>query len=90
MSEETDIKDFTEKFSGFSAISEYESSLIDLELNLSKRSLFYLELLAGAFMQETGLKPSEAELVCEYIPNISEPIYNAVKIKWYFRKKSSS
>jgi len=82
MSEEKDITDFVDKVNMFKVPSKYESYLINMEQNLSERSILYLEFLAGAFLQETGLKASEAELVCTYRPTL-----NGVEIVWNFRKK---
>lgn len=42
------------------------------------KRLAHLELLAQAFIQETGLKPSEVELVEEQTPT---------GIRWYYRKR---
>jgi hypothetical protein len=50
-------------------------------IQITERSAMYLEFLAGAFLQETGLRASEAELVQE--------IGFDNKVRWYFRRREN-
>ena len=83
--EEEDIEKFVilgEKFKTLNQYPELQMNDIhNIASEMHRRSNIYLEFLAGSFLQETGLKPSEAELVCEQS-------WDKQIVKWYFRKRS--
>lgn len=63
MNEEKDIKRFADIGDALKEMSAvYANPMYDSESQIAERSALYLEFLAGAFLQETGLKASETEL----------------------------
>jgi hypothetical protein len=80
MGDKKDIGDFNEKVDVFKNIGSSElHALYNTLESIRERSLLYLEFLAGAFLSETGLKASEAELV-QFIDFDG-------KVHWYFQKR---
>jgi hypothetical protein len=85
MTKEDDIKRFAFIGDSLNHIREpSEASLVmhDLFATVLARSQLYLEFLAGAFLKETGLKASEAELICEIYDGM-----NGHTISWHFQKR---
>lgn len=65
MSEEKDIKDFGKKIDILKS-AEIERGFMPAQnamREIGERSSLYIELMAAAFIQETGLKASECELI---------------------------
>ena len=79
MTAENDIMYFVE-LAPFMRGNIPELTPMDNLRELSARSNIYLEFLAGAFLKETGLKASEAELVM-----VTDPI--GYTVRWYFRRR---
>jgi hypothetical protein len=88
--EEEDIARFADIGNAFQYIkqeTDMDRMMRNTMQEVMARSAIYLEFLAGAFLKETGLKASEAELIME---TIEDPGSFSRKIKWYFQKRGSN
>jgi hypothetical protein len=85
MDKEKDIADFAKRgdfLKTMSGMISLENDPIYQTLEeVRGRSALYIEFLAGAFLQETGLQASEVELVEQHS-------LDGMTISWHFQKRS--
>lgn len=81
MSEEEDIKEFANKGDFLATLNQtIENEGLFSVRHITERTNIYIEFLAAAFLKETGLKASEAELVVSY---------GIDKVHFSFRRKEN-
>jgi hypothetical protein len=86
MTIEKDIKDFADRGDFLETMRRAQElkPITVMTHELMERSAMYIEFLAAAFLKETGLNASEAELVCTQQYDYET---DKIKVVWYFRKR---